>query len=587
MIPESFIEHLKDANPIDEVISSYVQLKRQGRNLKGLCPFHSEKTPSFVVYPDDTNPHYHCFGCGSGGDVITFIRNIEHLEYIEALRFLASRAGLALPEDGTDDRTAKMKTRVLELNREAARFFHQCLKEPTGEVGLNYLIGRGLSIKTIKRFGLGYAPKSWNSLRNHLRSKGFRDEEMLAAAVVSQGRNSSTYDSFRHRVIFPIIDLRGNVIGFGGRTLESGGPKYLNSADTPVFKKSRNLFAMNLAKNTTQDCLLLAEGYMDVIAIHQAGFDNAVATLGTALTAEQARLIAQYTKKVVIAYDSDGAGQAATKRAINLLGETDLAVTVLEIPGAKDPDEYIRKFGAERFSNLVTGSKGAIAFELDKLRAKHDLNDPEGKSAFLTEFCRYLADISNDLQRDVYISETARELDISRDVIVSTINTLRKRRQHSQRKQQARDLRVYTQEKAETRAARPPIGGLTGFVAEQKLLALLMRYPDRYDIIQPLLDASDIANDDHRAIFDAICARLAARQTPELIHLSASLSPAQMGLLTRLVEENRNIPFHPGQETEFCRAIRAQQQNKTPEQVKDMTPEEYQQYITSLAVRKK
>lgn len=588
MIPDSFVERLKDVNPIDEVISSYVQLKRQGRNFKGLCPFHSERTPSFTVYPNDADPHYHCFGCGSGGDVITFIRNIENLNYVEALQFLASRAGLAMPEDVFDDRAAKRKTRVLELNRETARFFHQCLKDPIGAEARQYLAHRGLSAKTITRFGLGYAPNGWDTLRNHLREKGFLEEEMLDAAVITQNsRKSSTYDSFRHRVIFPIIDLRGNVIGFGGRALDEHGPKYLNSGDTPAFKKSRNLFALNFAKNTKRDHLLLAEGYMDVIALHQAGFDHAIATLGTALTAEQARLIAQYTKKVVIAYDSDGAGQAATKRAIQLLGETDLTVTVLDIQGAKDPDEFIQTYGAARFANLLSGSKDAIAFERDKLKAQYSLDDPKGKSDFLAEFCRYLADIPSDLQRDIYIRETARELDISYEAILSTVNALRKKKQKSLQQKNAHNLKVYAQDKADYRSMRSAGGGLTGFIAEQKLIALLLRYPDRYDRITSVLTSDDFMHPDHRAIFAAIARRLAAKQTPELIHLSAHLSPQQMSLLTRLMEENRSIPFHPGQEIEFCQAIRKQQQEKTPEQVKDMTPEEYREYLASLAVKKK
>ena len=337
MISELFLQELKSYSDIEQVVSSYVHLKRRGRVATGLCPFHSEKTPSFTVYPD--NQSFYCFGCGAGGDVITFIRRIENLEYVEAVRFLAQRAGMAMPEDTRDDGMARLKARVLELNRTLARFYHSCLRGPQGKPGLDYLHGRGLTNQTIIRFGLGYAPDSWDAACKYLRSRGFTDDEMVSAAVAARGKSGGLYDSFRNRAMFPIIDLRGNVIGFGGRVMgDAKGPKYLNSSDTPVFKKSRNLFALNFAKASKREGLILCEGYMDVIAMHQAGFDNAVATLGTALTSEQSRLIAQYAQGVTLSYDSDGAGQAATRRAVGLLGEVGVKIKVLSITGAKDPD---------------------------------------------------------------------------------------------------------------------------------------------------------------------------------------------------------------------------------------------------------
>lgn len=584
MIPESFVEQLKYASPVEDVIASYVNLKRRGRTLTGLCPFHSEKTPSFTVYPDSQS--YYCFGCGSGGDVITFIRNAEHLEYMEALKLLAGRAGMALPEDAADDKTARLKSRVLELNRESARFFHGRLKSEEGRDALAYLRGRALEPKTITRFGLGYAPESWDSLKNHLRRGGFSDEEMLAAAVVSKGRNGGTYDAFRGRVIFPIIDLRGNVIGFGGRALTDRGPKYLNSADTPVFKKSRNLFAMNLAKNTERDTLILAEGYMDVIAIHQAGFDNAVATLGTALTAEQARLLSGYKKKVAIAYDSDAAGQAATQRAINLLGEVDMEVTVLEIKGAKDPDEYIKKFGPQRFESLIAGGRGAIRYEIDKLKARHDLNTTEGKSAFLSEFCRFIAGISGDVQRDVYLSEIARELEVGKEPLAATVRSLRQKKRQKDANRAAHNLRVYAQDKAGNRPVSPPNATLTGLVAEEKLITLLMKNPDCYDRVRERVAPEDFTTPDNRAIYEAVAERLAERRIPELIHLSARLTPDQMGKLSRLLAEGESIPFYPAQAEEYCGAILAEKQRKSPEEIAGMDPEQIQNWLNKQKKRK-
>lgn len=587
MIPDQFIEQLKYASPIESVIGSYVTLKRQGRNLAGLCPFHSEKTPSFVVYAHDQDPHYHCFGCGSGGDVITFIRNIENLEYVEAVKFLAARAGLTVPEDGVDDRAARLKKRVLELNRETARYFYSRLKAESGREALAYLTGRGLSVATIKKFGLGFSPDSWDSLRNHLRAKGYAEEEMLAASVVSRGRNGGTYDTFRGRVIFPIIDLRGNVVGFGGRAMKDGGPKYLNSSDTPVFKKSRNLFALNFAKNTKSDTLILAEGYMDVIAIHQAGFDNAVATLGTALTGEQTRLIGQYAKQVAIAYDSDGAGQAATKRAVNLLDEIGVTVSVLEIKGAKDPDEYIKKFGARRFGNLLEGGKGAVRFEIDRLKAGFDLESAEGKAAFLGEFCNLMAGINSDVRRDVYVSETARELEVGADALRTAITGIRKKKYTALAKKSTHNLHVYVQDKADNNRNPGGITNLEGYVAEEKLILLLMKNPDAYDAVKGGLTGEDFRSPDNRALYEAVAEQLEAGSVPELIKLSRRLDNGRMSRLSGLLAGGEGIQFYPGQAEEYIAAIKAQRDAKTPDQIAGMSPEELRAFAEKLGEKKK
>ena len=313
-LPDSFIQELKARSDIADVISGYVNLKRTGRNMVGLCPFHGEKTPSFHVNVE--NAYFHCFGCGAGGDVITFIRRIENLDYIDAVKLLAQRAGLSMPADGVDDKTARVRARIFEANREAARFYHHMLYRPQGAPALAYLRGRGLKETTIKHFGLGYAPPGRFALTNFMRQKGFRDDELVAANLAFQGRGGGGVDRFVDRVMFPIIDLRGNVIAFGGRLMGDGKPKYLNTSDTLVFRKSSNLFALNFAKNGGEKRMILVEGYMDVIALHQAGFTNAVATLGTSLTVDHARLLARYTDEVVVCYDADAAGQKAADRAI-------------------------------------------------------------------------------------------------------------------------------------------------------------------------------------------------------------------------------------------------------------------------------
>ena len=317
MLSDQFLQELKYRSDIEQVVGSYVNLRRRGRTLSGLCPFHSEKSPSFTVYPDTQS--FFCFGCGAAGDVINFIRRIENLDYMEAVRLLAQRAGMQVPEEAGDDRSSRLRKRILELNRDAARYFHRSLMSEAGRPGRAYLIGRGLTRDTIVHFGIGYAAEGWDGLTNAMRQQGYTKEELLAAHLVSEGARGGIYDTFRNRAIFPIIDLRGNVIAFGGRNLGDKGPKYLNSSDTPVFKKSRNLFALNFAKDSPRKQLILCEGYMDVVSLHQAGFTNAVATLGTALTEEQCRLIAQYTGEVLLSYDSDGPGQAATQRATCLL----------------------------------------------------------------------------------------------------------------------------------------------------------------------------------------------------------------------------------------------------------------------------
>jgi len=586
MIPDSFIEELKYNSDIADVIGSCITLKRGGRTLSGLCPFHSEKTPSFTVYPDTQS--YYCFGCGAGGDVITFVRQHENLEYIEALRLLAQRAGMALPEDAPDDKAARRKTRILELNREAARHFHRNLLADSGKDARRYLLERGLAPKTVKHFGLGFAPESWDNLLLHLRGGGFSQEEMLAAAVVQQGRSAgSVYDAFRGRIIFPILDLRGNVIGFGGRSLGERGPKYLNSGDTPVFKKSRGLYALNFAKEAKSDTLILAEGYMDVIAIHQAGFPNTVATLGTALTPEQSRLISQYAKNVLIAYDSDGAGQTATKRAIRLFSQTDVAVRVLELPDAKDPDEYIKKFGAARFGNLIGGGKGAVNFEIDKLKKKHDLDSSEGKVAFLREFCNLMADIPSDLEREVYVRRTAQELEMGTGGILSTIAAVRKRKLGAEKKKQSHNLRVYAQDKPGRGSARRDPSDLRSVVGQEKLIALLLQNPDYYADIRSRIQVEDFSDERLGKIYAALRTRLEDNLSVDPIHLSGLLDPEAMSTLSRLISQSRGIRYARSQAGEFIDAIKSKKEAKTKEEVAGMTPQEYDAYITSLTAKKK
>ena len=584
-LPDSFIQELISRNDIESVVSSYIRMKRRGRNLVGLCPFHSETSPSFTVFPDSQS--FYCFGCGAGGDVVTFIRKIENLEYVEALRFLAQRAGMTLPEEARDDGTTLLRTKILEINRESARFFFDQLAHGPDRRAIAYLRGRGLSDKTIKRFGLGYAPNTFDSLKNHLKGKGYSFEEMAAAAVVGKGKNGGYYDMFRDRVMFPIIDLRGSVIGFGGRVLEGDGPKYLNSPDTLVFKKTRNLFAMNIAKNTKEGSLILAEGYMDVISIHQAGFDNAVASLGTSLTAEQARLISQYVNQVIIAYDADGAGQKATRRAISLFEETGVKIRVLSIPDAKDPDEYIKKFGPARFKLLLEGSAGAVDFEIAKLRQKFDLETADGKVAFLKEFCSLMAGINSPVERDVYIIRTAQELSVSKEAVADQVAALRRRRAGAAEKKARRDIRPYSESAAGQPRDLERSRNIRYALAEDKLITTLLKHPDFYDAIAAKIRPEQFVTQKNRELFEALWQRLQNRQDIGMMSLSALLEPEQMARVSYLLASAEGVAYTM-QEAEDCmKTILEYQSVKTPDQVAGMSNEEWLEYAKSLAANKK
>ncbi len=424
-IPESFLQELVERNDIVDVVGEYVRLtKRSGSNRFGLCPFHSEKTPSFSVSPD--KQIYHCFGCGKGGGVINFIMEIESLSFPEAVEFLAKRAGMTMPEQ-EDSRESKKRRRLLDINRDAAKFFYSCLGRPEGKTALEYMQRRQIAPHTAKRFGLGYAPDTWDSLINAMRGLGYSEYELFDAGLVRKGKSGGHYDSFRNRLMFPVIDVRGDVIGFSGRILGDGEPKYMNSPETMVFSKSRNLFALNLAKKSKSGHIILAEGNVDVVMMHQAGFDGAVASLGTSLTPEQARLISHYTSEVIIAYDNDGAGKKAAQRAISLLEKLDLKVKVLSLSGAKDPDEYIKTKGADAFRNLIDRSENHIDYQLQRVTDKYDLTVDEQKVAFLKEASDMVAHLPGSVERQVYAMRVASMAGVGSDVVTQEVERRRNR----------------------------------------------------------------------------------------------------------------------------------------------------------------
>ncbi|MGM9625085.1 MAG: DNA primase, partial [Eubacteriales bacterium] len=436
-LPEGFIEELKIRNNIEDVISSHVSLKRAGSNYVGLCPFHNEKSPSFTVF--SATRSFYCFGCGAGGDVITFVMKTENLDYIGAVTFLAKRAGIEMPEDPSFQKSdaGVRKTRIFAMNRDAARFYHGMLAKPEGEAGLRYLHARGLSDAVIRRFGLGFAPDEFslrsNLFLDHMHGLGYTDRELTAGFLCSVSKkNGKLYPIFRNRVMFPVIDTQGEVIAFGGRVMDDSKPKYLNSSDTPAFKKSRSLFALNFARGSCAERLILCEGYMDVIAIHAAGIPIAVATLGTAITQEQAHIMARYTKEVVIAYDMDSAGRTAAEKAIVLLDSVGVKTKILKLEGAKDPDEFIRKNGADAFRLRLDDSENQFDYRCNTVIASHNLQDFNDRMACISELTALLSTLHTDVERDVYIGRLAQRLGISSESLRNDVARSRRQKASAQ-----------------------------------------------------------------------------------------------------------------------------------------------------------
>ena len=473
--PPAFLDELTARNPIEDVVGQYVSLKRSGSNLFGLCPFHGEKTASFSVAPD--KGIYYCFGCHKGGSVINFQMEIEGLSYPDAVRALAKRAGLEVPEDEQYQSRYRQQERLWALHKEAARFFHSQLYAPVGAQALNYALGRGMNKYILTTFGVGYAPDSWDGLTNALRKKGYTEEEIRQSGLVSVSRkHGSIFDRFRDRLMFPIIDVRGNVIAFGGRIIrsDSEAAKYLNSPETLIFNKRKNLFGLNLAKKSKHPYFILVEGNIDVVSLHQYGFDNAVASLGTSLTEEQAALLSKYTDQVVLIYDGDNAGQNATRRAIPILEKAGIQVKVLQLTGAKDPDEFLKKFGADRFKLLLEESSNRVEYQLGAILKKYDLQDDDQKVKYLQEAAELICTLSSSVQREVYAGRVAETAKISLEAMKLEVNrAFRRRMQKEKKKQEKIDL-------APARNRQPQVGKLRydnvkSAMAEEMVLALCLR----------------------------------------------------------------------------------------------------------------
>lgn len=537
-IPEEIINEIKYRNDIETVMAPYVSLKRRGKNLVGLCPFHNEKTPSFTVYPE--NGSFYCFGCGVGGDVFSFVRQIENLDYIEAVKLLAERSGIALPQDGYDDSMQKLKNTIFEINRETARFYHTYLMSPEGKWALDYLTSRGLSVATIRHFGLGAAPDGWDNLINHLKSLGYSIPDMIQANVIAKSQRGSYYDRFRKRVMFPIINIRGKIIGFSGRAMpgeDKMGGKYVNTSDTPVYKKSENLFAMNFAKNHCDQQVILVEGNMDVISLHQSGFENAVAALGTSFTEEQARLLSRYTKEVVLIMDSDAAGQKAVRRASEILNNTGIDIRVVLLPDGKDPDEYIKKYGAARFKALLSGAVSEIEYRLLSAIEGIDTSVDDGKLQYLSRAAEIIAQSNDVVTRDLYIGRLSDKYGVSRTALQDKIEQVRR---SNSRRQQHREFDEIVRPKFDKGDINPEKRYYpAAATAEETVIAILMQHPDFLDTATKRLKPDDMITAVNRKIYTALCECIASGRNVDLSYFGEMLNPSEMGYLASLANSEK------------------------------------------------
>ena len=476
--PAAFIDELIARNPIEDVVGQYVNLRRSGSNLFGLCPFHGEKTASFSVAPD--KGMYYCFGCHKGGGAVNFMMEVEGLSYPDAVRALAKRVGMEVPEDEQYQSRYKAQERLWALHKEAARFYHSKLYAPEGQAALQYAIGRGMPKSTLTTFGIGYAPDTWSALVDALRKKGYTDEELKESGLVTVSKkNGNLFDRFRDRLMFPIIDVRGNVIGFGGRIMNNKDPnaaKYLNSPETLIFNKRKNLFALNLAKKSKQGYLILVEGYMDAIALHQYGFDCAVASLGTALTEDGATLLSKYTDQVVLIYDGDNAGQRAAQRAIPILEKAGLQVKVLQMRDAKDPDEFLKKFGADKFKLLLEESSNRVEYQINAIRRKYDIREDEQRVKYIQEAAELICTLGSAVQREVYGHRVAESAKISYEAMKIEIDKAFKRRISREKKKQEQ-INLAPAKNLQPKARSIRYDNMKSAMAEEAVLALILKEP--------------------------------------------------------------------------------------------------------------
>ena len=539
--PQNFLDELIARSDIVDVVGSYVQLARKGSNLFGLCPFHSEKTGSFSVSPD--KQIYYCFGCKRGGGVINFIMEEENLSFPDAVRFLAKRAGMDVPEEDGDQDAARVRQRLLELNREAARFYYRLLSQPEGQAVQAYLDKRKITRKTAVQFGMGAAPDAWDALLSFLTQKGYAKSELLTAGLVVQGKNGHLYDKFRNRLMLPVIDVRGDVVAFGSRVLDHSEPKYMNSPETPVYSKRRVLYGLNLAKKTKRPNMILCEGNLDIVTLHQAGFDNAVASMGTALTVEQTRLLSRYTKELVLCYDNDNAGKIATERALQLLNNSEFAVRVLQLPRRlengesvkQDADDFIKYQGAAAFERLLSGSGNGIEFRMREISAKYDFSDDEARIAYCGEIASLIAGLSNAVEREIYTRRAAETANITPEAMGLEVQRAFRQRLAKEKKAQLRqDLNPISQLQPRERSMR--YSNPRSALAEEGVLRLLLLDESLFPREAPLQEA-DFSSAVLGKTFRLLWENRSAGRPASLAALTAALTPEEMSHMTGVCQK--------------------------------------------------
>ncbi len=559
MFDQRFLDELIARSDIVDVVSGYVALQRKGGNLFGLCPFHNEKTPSFSVSPD--KQIYHCFGCKKGGGVINFIMEIENLTFPEAVRFLAKRANLPVPEDdGPQDGADRLRRRVLELNRDAARWYYDLLCSPEGAAVQAYLDKRRIRRGIAVRFGMGASPDRWDGLLTAMTRRGYTKEELLAAGLVVNGRNGRLYDKFRNRLMLPVIDTRGDVVGFGSRVIDNSEPKYMNTTETITYSKRRILYGLNLAKKTKRPNIILCEGNLDVVTLHQAGFDNAVASMGTALTVEQTRLLSRFTKELVLCYDNDNAGQLATQRALELLNNSEFSVKVLKLPNRmvdgkptkQDADDFIKNYGPAAFENLLSGSENGVEFRMTQIAARYDLTSDEGRIGYAGEIAEELCRLENAVERDVYTNRAAQTAGLSPEAMKLEVQRAFKRRAARDRKARERqELNLTRSLQPADRAIR--YDDLRSAMAEEGVIRLLMQddslFPD-----QPPLREDEFSSPLLGRIYGELWRCRGSGSS--MAALSASLTPEEMSHLTTLLQKPESTANAPQALADYIRIIR-------------------------------
>lgn len=545
MIPRELIDEIVFRSDIETVIGSYVTLKRAGSNYQAPCPFHSERTPSFTVFPATRS--FYCFGCGAGGDVITFVMRAENVEYVDALKILADRAGISIPDSSASEKESGVpRKRLYELNLAAAKFFRESLFDPRlGAEAMAYLREkRRLDVATVKHFGLGYSPNDYSALYRKMRSLGFTDDELIAGFLCKRSAKSGKlFDLYKNRVIFPIIDTAGNIVAFGGRVMDGSEPKYLNSSDTPAFKKSRHLFALNYARKHCAERLILCEGYMDVIALHAAGFENAVATLGTAITSEQARVFAKYTKKVIICYDSDKAGQNAADKAMRLLGEVGIDMRVLKLEGAKDPDEYIKTFGADSFKRCLDESKTGFEFKMEKIIGGYNVELAEEKVKASNEICAVIAETANNVERDIYVQRAAAVLSVPVESMRADVERIRTKRLKEYKQKQSKDALLSIKNIGD-RVNADAAKYVAANASEENILAMMMIFDEyRHGVATGSIDlkSEDFVTSFGKKVFDTLCMLESSAEGYSRAVLGQYFSLDEIARLEKIEVERRQL----------------------------------------------